>query len=161
MLSSGRKNFFYLVGDDNFSFEKDNFFKNCWDIDIQISSSNDLQRNLNGNLLNLDANKEEKLSFIVKGYGKLFLDNTKKTFFLISSVLSMPYSNDNKRKIMFDYLFDLKKGIPFTNQNSNLQQLANQNDMFFVPIIPVYIKNLKVQNNSKNNPDWILELEEI
>jgi len=165
MLSSGRRDFFALIGDNKFSFkDKDkNYFNKCWDICIEHFSSNDLERSLNGSLINLDEKKDQKIKLSLSGFGSLFIENTAKPFYLVTSALIMPYFSENKRQVMFDHLFDLRKeGIPLEDKESNLEDVVDKEDAFFIPIVPVYIRNKKVSIDSVNNQQkWSLELEEI
>lgn len=173
MLSSFNKTFYCLVADEEFSFDKKNLLSKCFDISLEYSLNNNLERNLDGELVNLqpltttgDVAKE-KFQLQLSGKGEIEMFEIGCKLLLATSAIIMPYSEYNgehekRRKIMFDYVFK-DNNAPLENQASNLQEYADVEDksnLFFIPLINVYVqeKNIKRKNGQLT---WQLSLEEV
>lgn len=173
MLSSFNKTFYCLVADEKFGFDKKNLLSKCFDISLEYSLNNTLERNLDGELVNLQPLTitrevlKEKFQFQLAGKGAIEMFEVGNKLLLATSAIIMPYSeydasDTNNRKIMFDYVFE-SNNIPLENQVSNLAEYAeteDQSNLFFIPLINVYVqeKNIKRKNGEIN---WQLSLEEI
>jgi len=145
-----RKNFFYLLQSDDFSFTYFNFFQNCSGISLKTQIDTDFMRNMHNSAL--VSSKIDKFKFILTGNGILEHLPQKELFF-VSSLFKLRFFNENKRKIAFDYLFE-KDNVPYEDKASNLA--GNKDDKFFLPIIKVFVSKQTVIGNK-----WSLKLEEI
>ena len=157
MLSNFNKTFYALVSGPAFGFDKKNFLKNSFNINFKYQVLNNVERNINGQLLQLKP--REKFVINLSGNGSLCECNVGKELLFVSSVLKRPYQADQQRKVMFDYLF-AEHDLPLKNMEGNINDLDDKKNLFFVPLIDVYITE-KIVSMKKNIPTWELVLEEI
>ena len=155
MLSiiSNSKKFFYLSDASlRFSFDNQNLLKDTDSITYKFALKNKFRRGVANNLLRV--NRSQKFEIELRGCGRI-PQLSMNEYSFVSGMMTIPYSNDNARKIAFDYLF--KEGnSPEDDMNANLQEYANANDMFCMPEIICVVKSQKIKSSS-----WVLKLEEV
>lgn len=150
MLLSFNKNFFALVIRDaslSFSFKLENFLMHACDVELEVASNNNLERNIEGELINL--NPKEKFVFKLKGNGILNYIDIEGEFLFITSKLKKRYA-DEKRPIIFDYLF-LGHDIPLEDKAPNLGEIMEPEDMFCIPIFQVMVVSKNIYYKNKNS----------
>ncbi len=157
MLSSFNRKFYALVDGPDFGFEKNNLLKNAFDIEFEYQVVNDLERNIDGALINLKP--REKYVILLSGNGCLSECNVGKELVFVTSLLKSYYASDRKRRIMFNYLFKDNE-VPLKNMEPNVDDVKNPEGMSFIPLVDVYVTQ-KVVSNKKGFPGWKLILEEI
>lgn len=132
VLSNPNKSFFILTKfDEQFDIAAENLLQDAWNVQCKYFVRNDLTRNVQGQLIQL--NKDEKLNISLSGKGNIKTLDAKVSF--LSSVLQLNKEAVQKRNIVRD----------------------GEKEM---PVISCFVVKQSISDD-ESGVGWYVELEEI